>query len=293
MRISTLLKRNRPTVSFEFFPPKTEIGRDSLLRVIGRLAQVSPDFVSVTYGAGGATRVLSFDTCCQVQASTDAQVMAHLTCVHHTREEIATITDQLWDVGIENIMALRGDRPKDSNTDLAFGDFSFGKELIGFLKTRHDFCLGGGCYPEGHTETPDIALGIEHLREKVDAGCEFLVTQVFFDNASYFRFMELLGKAGVDTPVIPGIMPITGFAQLDKFENQFGVRLPNKLRERVAESEGDEDAIRKIGVEWATEQCRALIGGGAPGIHFYTLNKSLSTVEVCKDLGLTGASNVV
>ncbi len=154
MRISNLLKRDRPTVSFEFFPPKTEVGRDSLLRVIGRLAQVSPDFVSVTYGAGGATRVLSFDTCCQVQASTDAQVMAHLTCVNHTKEEIANITDQLWEVGIENIMALRGDRPKDSDPELAFGDFSYGKDLIGFLEDPSQLLLGRRLLPgRARTET--------------------------------------------------------------------------------------------------------------------------------------------
>ncbi len=280
-------------MSFEFFPTKTEAGREALLRVIDRLTPIGPDFVSVTYGAGGSTRNLSLDACQAIKSHTKGEVMAHLTGLCHTADEMATISDQLWESGIENIMTLRGDRPKDLAEDATLGDFPYAKNLMTFLKERHDFCLGGACYPEGHKETPDLITGVEHIKEKIDAGCEFLVTQMFFENDGYFRFIELLRHAGVDVPVIPGIMPITGFAQLDKFENQFGVRLPARLKERVRKHEGDEEAIGKVGIEWSAEQCQALLSGGAPGIHFYTLNKSSATVKVCLAMGISGHNSAL
>jgi methylenetetrahydrofolate reductase (NADPH) len=215
--------------------------------------------------------------------------MAHLTGLCHTTQEIESIADQLWEAGIRNIMALRGDRPKDATVAQTVGDFNFAQQLISFLAEQHDFCLGGACYPEGHKETRDIQKGIEHLKLKIDAGCEFLVTQMFFENENYFRFVEQLRTAGLEIPVIPGIMPITGFAQIDKFENQFGVHLPHSLKERVRAHEGDEEAISQVGVDWSAEQCQALLDGGAPGIHFYTLNKSSATVNVCLAMGLKGS----
>ena len=288
MRISQILERKSPSVSFEFFPPKTELGKESLVRVIGRLSQISPDFVSVTYGAGGSTRDLGLELCREIKGAIDGEVMAHLTCLCHSASELGSIGDQLWDSGIENIMALRGDQPKEAKHDESFGDFRYAKDLMAFLKARHSYCLGGACYPEGHKETPDIRIGIEHLKEKIATGCEFLVTQMFFDKESYFRFMDLLELSGVDVPVIPGIMPITAFAQLDKFENQFGVKLPKELRNAVQSSECDEAAIEQIGIDWSASQCQALIDGGAPGIHFYTLNRSSATVRVCLAMGLSG-----
>jgi len=289
MRISDQLGRGRPTVSFEFFPPKTEVGRAALIEVIDHLSPIGPDFVSVTYGAGGSTRALSFETCRQVKEHTAGHVMAHLTCVGHTHDEIAAIGDKLWDAGIVNIMALRGDRPKGVEPGSEVGDFVHAKDLMSSLVSRHDFCLGGACFPEGHAETPDIRVGIEHLKQKIDSGCKFLVTQMFFNNGSYFRFIEELQRANVEIPVIPGIMPITGFSQLDKFENQFGVQLPLELKQQVSASEQDEHSIEQIGVDWAAGQCRSLLAGGAPGIHFYTLNRSPSTVKVCDLLGLVGS----
>jgi len=293
MRISQILGEGRPTVSFEFFPPKTDVGRDSLLRVIGKLAVVSPDFVSVTYGAGGSTRALGIELCREIKRNIEGEVMAHLTCVCHSCEEIEDIADQLWQSNIINIMALRGDRPKGADSPEAFRGFRFANDIMSFLKARHDFCLGGACYPEGHKETPDVQLGIEHLKGKISSGCEFLVTQMFFENESYFRFRDLLHSAGIDVPVIPGIMPITGFSQLDKFENQFGVRLPAGLREAVQEHEDDEAVIEQIGIDWSAAQCRALLNEGAPGIHFYTLNKSSSTVKVCAQMGLMHSAPAV
>jgi len=290
MRISTLLKGEKPTISFEFFPPKTDAGRESLIRAIERLAVISPDFVSVTYGAGGSTRALSFDLCKEIKGHVAGEVMSHLTSMCHTKEDIGEIGDLLWGSGIVNIMALRGDMPKNLEADSVFSDFQYAKDMISFLKSSHDFCLGGACFPEGHKETPDIKVGIEHLRQKIDSGCEFLVTQMFFDNDGYFRFVNAMRDAGINVPVIPGIMPITGFAQLDKFEQQFGVQLPSKLRDMVKSKEGDEDAIEQTGIEWSAQQCRELLDKGAPGIHFYTLNKSASTIRVCVEMGLSGRS---
>ena len=290
MRISSIFGGDVPSVSFEFFPPKTDEARAALLETVDHLAQISPDFVSMTYGAGGSTRTLSLDAAEKLQSHTKAAVMSHLTGVCHTREEIAAVADHLWNLGIVNIMSLRGDRPQGSEHENPFSSFPYAKDLIEFLLSRHDFCIGSGCYPEGHLENPNLAVGIEHLKQKIDAGCDFLVTQMFLDNESYFKYVDLTTSAGIKIPIVPGIMPVTGFSQLGKFESKFGVRLPAQLRERVEKFEGDKSAIEQIGIEWAADQCRGLIAGGAPGIHFYTLNKSPSTVEVCNVLGLKGKS---
>ena len=289
MRISSLFN-GQSTVSFEFYPPKTDTARESLLDAIDHLSVIGPDFVSMTYGAGGSTRSLSLQAAEQIKGRTSAEVMSHLTGVCHTREEIASIADQLWNLGIQNVMALRGDRPQDTDLEDPFSAFPFSKDLIPFLKDRHPFCVGSGCYPEGHLETPDLAIGIDHLKQKVDAGCDFLVTQMFLDNASYFGFVDKAHAAGVTVPILPGIMPVTGFSQLEKFESKFGVKLPKDLRDRVQSHEGDKAGIEQIGIDWATDQCRELLDGGAPGIHFYTLNKSLATVQVCDLLKLKGRS---
>ncbi len=292
MRIADLLKRGTPTVSFEFFPPKTDTGRDALLRAIDRLRQISPDFVSVTYGAGGSTRELSFELCKTVRKHVQGEVMSHLTSMCHSGAEIDEIAQLLWEAGIVNIMALRGDKPKALADTEIFNEFGYAKDMMAFLTARHRFCLGGACYPEGHKETPDIDKGIEHLQQKIDGGCEFLVTQMFFDNAAYFRFVDRARQAGIGVPIVPGIMPITGFAQIDKFENQFGVRLPAALRDEVLAHDGDEDAITEIGIAWSARQCRELLDGCAPGLHFYTLNRSAATLKVCLALGVSGSPAV-
>ncbi len=291
MRISNLLGGTSPTLSFEFFPPKTDVGRESLLRAIDRLSQVKPDFVSVTYGAGGSTRELSFEICREIMPHIAGEVMSHLTCMGHSKAEIGEIAELLWESGIVNIMALRGDPPKDGVDPNFVAEFEFAQDLMAFLTAHHKFCLGGGCYPEGHPMTPDIAEGIEHLKFKMDAGCEFLVTNVFFDNDSYFQFVDMAKRAGVNVPILPGIMPITGFDQLDRFEHRFGVRIPTALRSSVSAHEGDEAAVGQAGIDWAIEQCRQLLAAGAPGIHFYTLNKSISTLKICLELGLTGTGS--
>lgn len=289
MQISSLFD-GRSTVSFEFYPPKTDMARTALLETIDHLAPIGPDFVSMTYGAGGSTRTVSIGAAAQISKRTPAAVMSHLTGVCHTRDEIAAIADQLWSLGIQNLMALRGDLPQDSEVSDPFASFRYSKDLIPFLKSVHPFCIGSGCYPEGHLETPDIQVGIEHLKEKVDAGCDFLVTQMFLSNKSYFDFVDRTTAAGIAVPILPGIMPVTGFSQLEKFESKFGVKLPKELWDRVKEHGDDKVAIEQIGVEWAAEQCKELLDAGAPGIHFYTLNKSLATIRVCDLLNLKGRS---
>jgi len=288
MTISEILNAAPLTLSFEFFPPKTEAGETLLTAAVKRLAAVNPSFISVTYGAGGSTQNKSLQICGALTRQAAFPVMAHLTGICHTRDEVAEITDAFWDAGLRNIMALRGDRPRNAPDWAPIeGGFTYAKDLIAFLKSQHSFCIGGACYPEGHTETPDISLGVQHAREKVDAGAEFLVTQMFFENARYFDFVESLRAAGVTVPVIPGIMPVTGFAQIERFETQFGACLPAELREKLLTYEGDEIAVGKVGLEWSVQQCQALLDGGAPGIHFYTLNKSKATVQVCEQLDLT------
>jgi methylenetetrahydrofolate reductase (NADPH) len=283
MRVLDCFPPNRFAISFEFFPPKTEDGRASLLTAVERLCSISPNFISVTYGAGGGTRGLTLDLCQDIRTKAGCAVMAHLTSIGHTKEELADISDRLWEGGIRNIMALRGDQPRSvANWTPVDNGLPFAKDLIAFLKDRHPFCVGGACYPEGHKETPSIEESAGHAKEKVDAGCDFLVTQMFFDNASYFRFRDLLTANGVSVPLIPGIMPLTAVSQLDKFESQFGVVLPPELRAEVLKLEGDTAAIEEVGVAWATRQCEELVQGGVPGIHFYTLNRSPATVRVCE-----------
>jgi methylenetetrahydrofolate reductase (NADPH) len=290
MYISDFLGKGRLSVSFEYFPPKSDVARQQLMESIHRLKSVKPDFVSVTYGAGGSTRYQTLNLCQEIQSDIDGLVMAHLTAVSQTKADISGLAEGFWNAGIVNIMALRGDRPKSGDTSRWDDrEFPFAKNLMTHLKSLHPFCLGGACYPEGHSETSSIDIGIDHLKQKIDSGCDFLVTQMFFNNDSYFRFVDRLRARGIDVPVLPGIMPITGSAQIEKFEKQFGATLPDALKDSIRKIEEDERSLEEFGVAWSTEQCRALIDGGVPGIHFYTLNKSSATLRICENLQLAVA----
>jgi methylenetetrahydrofolate reductase (NADPH) len=284
MRISDLLAAGRPTCSFEFFPPKTPAGVESLFATIADLRELEPSFVSVTYGAGGSTRDLTIDLVTRIKRETGIEAMAHLTCVGHGREEIRATLTRLAAGGIENIMALRGDPPKGT-TEFARHDdgFGYGSELIAFIKgdPAFDFCLGGGCYPEIHVECDSAERDLANLATKVAAGAEFLVTQLFFDNASYFHFVACARSAGITVPIIPGIMPVTN--NLERLE-RFGAKIPPALRARIAACP-DEAAVLAAGIDWATDQCRELLERGAPGLHFYTLNRSRSTATIVRNLG--------
>lgn len=284
MRIADILAEGRPTCSFEFFPPKSPAGVDALFATIADLRELAPSFVSVTYGAGGSTRDLTIDLVTRIKRETGIEAMAHLTCVGHGREEIREVLTRLAAGGIENIMALRGDPPKGSTTFERHAEgFGFGSELIAFIKNdpEFDFCLGGGCYPEIHIECDSAERDLVNLKLKSEAGVDFLVTQLFFDNQTYFHFVECARAAGITVPIVPGIMPVTN--NLERLE-RFGAKIPDELRAMIADCP-DEAAVVAAGIEWSTKQCRELLQQGAPGLHFYTLNKSRSTAHIVRNLG--------
>jgi len=274
-----------PTVSFEFFPPKTPEAEQRLFETVGRLAPLAPTFVSVTYGAGGTTRRLTIDIVRRIKREIGMEAMAHLTCVGHTSDELAEILDLLTAAGIENVLALRGDPPRGSDTFAAVpGGFAHAGELAAFIRSRWRVCVGGAAYPETHPEAPDAETDLRHLKAKVDAGAEFLVTQLFFDPAQYFSFAARARAMGITVPIVPGIMPVTSVSQIERFTTMCGARIPDRLRERLERVREDDDAVAGVGIAWAVEQCRALLHGGAPGLHFYTLNRSHSTSEIVRTL---------
>ena len=278
MRIRDRLQAAKPAFSFEFFPPKTPEAVERLYATAAQLRALDPTFVSVTYGAGGSTRELTVELVTRLKSDLGLEAMAHLTCVGHTRDELAHVLDRLADAGIENVLALRGDPPRGATSFVRpEGGFGYAQELTRFVKARYAFCVGGAAYPETHVEASDPEEDLRHLKEKVDSGAEFLITQLFFDPDDYFRFVQRARAIGIDVPIIPGIMPVTNVAQLQRFTSMCGARIPPALRDLLDRVKDDDTAVVAVGVEWARDQCRRLLAGGAPGIHFYTLNRSHSS----------------
>jgi methylenetetrahydrofolate reductase (NADPH) len=286
MRISDLLGRNDPVFSFEFFPPKTAAGEQSLYQTIERLRELQPTFVSVTYGAGGSTRDKTLELVRRIKHEIGIEAMAHLTCVGAGRDEIVAVLERLAATGIENVLVLRGDPPRDQAAFVRpVHGFGFAAELVQFIGERgFEFCLGGACYPEGHVECRDRERDLTHLKHKVDCGLQFVITQLFFDNADYFAFVKRARARGIVVPIIPGIMPITNLGQIERFTAMCGARIPDNLRARLEAVRDDDAAVRIVGVDHATAQCRDLLHGGAPGIHFYTLNQSTATRAIFERL---------
>lgn len=287
MKIVDALRGPEPAFSFEFFPPKDEEGVAHLFETIAELRQYAPTYVSVTYGAGGSTRNLTVELVRRIKSQLGIEAMAHLTCVGATQSELQVVLDSLRDAGIENVLPLRGDPPKGqgvfSRTEGGFGNAS---ELAAFIRGAYDFCLAGACYPEKHPEATSAQVDLEHLKTKVDAGVDFLITQLFFDNADYFRFAEQAARTGISLPIVAGIMPITNVAQIKRFTQICGTSIPRALLTRLENVE-DPARVRAIGVEHATTQCEELLRQGVPGIHFYTLNRSLATREILDNLRQT------
>ena len=285
MRIRQLLATGRPCFSFEFFPPKTDAGLDLLRQSIASLRDLKPTFVSVTYGAGGSTRDRTIDLVSEIQASHGIDVMAHLTCVGSDRAELQQVLSRLAAARIENVLALRGDPPKGADTFTpAPGGFQYANELAAFIRAEFpQFGIGGACYPEGHVEcvaadgVRDLDADLRHLAHKVDAGADFLVTQLFFDNQKYFDFTARARAAGIGVPIVPGIMPITNVEQVRRFTSMCGASIPQSLLDELDRLKDSDDAVLSLGVAYATAQCLDLLQRGAPGIHFYTLNKSSAT----------------
>lgn len=288
MKIRDILQQKR-TVSCEFFPPREEDGIPAVFRAIDRISAYNPDFISVTYGAGGSTRDFTERITMQVKQETDLEVMAHLTCVAQTREEVHNVLERLDEAGVENVIALRGDPPRgQENFVAAEGGFGHATELIDHIRANFDFGLAAACYPEGHTESPDLDSDIRFAREKVDRGADFLITQLFYDNRYFFEFMERAQRAGIDVPVIPGILPILNTAQIRRFTSLCGATIPPDLDNKLDRFAEDDNAVRDLGVEYASRQVEELWENGAPGVHFYVLNRSYSVSRILANLNLPG-----
>lgn len=279
MRIADILT-GPPTFSFEFFPPKDEEGAEVLRQTINDLSPLSPSYVSVTYGAGGSTRRRTVDLVKKIKYESGIEAMAHLTCVGASRDEIDEVLAELKASGVHNILALRGDPPKDSNGFVPAADgFAHANELIAFIRSRYDFCLGGACYPEKHPEAQSMEEDLANLKRKVDDGAQFLVTQLFFDNDRFFRFRDQAVAQGIHVPIIAGILPILSLPQLS-FASKNGVTLPAVLQAQLDAAKDDPAEIRRIGVEHAWQQSQNLLEQGVAGIHFYTFNRSRATREI-------------
>lgn len=278
MKIRDILKNGRPTVSFEFFPPKDDIGFADLYRTIEALRPLGPSYVSVTYGAGGSTRRKTVELVNRIKTDIGIESMAHLTCVGATREEIQGVLDELLAAGMDNVLALRGDPPKGETQFVpTLGGFHYANELVELIRGRYPFSIGAACYPEKHPEAPDAASDLENLKRKVDAGVDFLITQLFFDNADFFRFRDRAAAAGIGVPILAGIMPIVGASQVKRMTQMCGARIPAGLLSKIDAVEDDAEAVRQVGMYHATRQCEELIAAGVAGIHFYTLNRSTAT----------------
>jgi methylenetetrahydrofolate reductase (NADPH) len=293
MRIADRLRNGPPCFSFEFFPPKSEDGVAQLFTTLKELADLKPGFVSVTYGAGGSTRQLTIELTSAIKRETGIEAMAHLTCVGHDRTELAEILERLKSAGVANVLALRGDPPKDQTTFTPAPDgFSHGNQLMQFARARgYDFCLGGACYPEAHLESEGIDDEIEHTRRKVADGADFLITQLFFDNAFYFHFVERARKAGITCPIVPGLMPITNIAQIERITRMCGATVPMRLRLALEKRKDDPEAVLQLGVAHATLQAADLLANGAPGVHFYTLNRSRASRMIVTALQVQHAAD--
>lgn len=284
--ISELFEQKRTVRSLEFFPPKDDAGVGVLRAAAETLRRMRPDFVSVTYGAGGTTRDRTAQVSAMLRADFGFTVMPHLTCVGHSRAELGAIADRIHDGGFRNVMALRGDPPKgEDEFQVAADGLRYASELVTLLRKRHpDFCLGVAGYPEKHPEAPSVGADLENLRRKVDAGAAFVTTQLFFDNTVYFRFVEKCRAAGMTVPILPGIMPVVSLKQIQRFTRMCGASLPPSLVTRLEAASEQSDVLEAIGIDWALAQIRGLLENGAPGYHLYILNRARGALALTAGL---------
>jgi len=296
MHVADIFERDSMTFSFEFFPPRTDAGWDALFRRIADFEALAPSFVSVTYGAGGSTRQLTHDLVVRLKDSTHLDPVPHLTCVCHSRQEIAAILERYAARGISSIMALHGDPPRAvPDYDRSHDEFQYAIDLVSAIvefnrrgehPDRRGFGIGVAGFPEGHPDTPNMLQEMDYLKAKVDAGADYVCTQMFFDNRMFYDWVERCRLAGITVPLVAGIMPITSIGTLRRMaELSGGTRFPAPLLKQVLRCGDDEDAVRRVGIHWATEQCRDLIDRGVSGIHFYTLNQSDATRQIYEALG--------
>jgi len=285
MRIDAVLASHRPAFSFEFFPPRTDDGVRSLFTTVAQLRELDPSFVSVTYGAMGSTRTRTVELVTRIRRELEIEPMAHFTCVGATRDELHEVLDTIRDAGLDNVLALRGDPPNGTGQfEPVAGGLAHGSDLVALISEHYSFCVGAACYPEKHIESDRLEDDLHFARVKVDNGARFLITQLFFDNRLYFDFVVRARAAGIDVPIIPGIMPITNVEQIKRFVSKIGASIPQALLDALHSREDDPDAVLQLGVAWSTLQCSELLAGGAPGIHFYTLNRSPATRAIVSAL---------
>lgn len=294
MKVIDILESKKTTLSFEFFPPKTETGFANLFETIQNLEYLSPSYVSVTYGAGGSTRENTINLAKRIQNETKHTVVAHLTCVGHSKDDIRKILDDYLTNGIENILALRGDTPKNMpNFQPAENGFAYAGELVKFIKENYpQICVAVAGFPEGHPDTPNRLSEIDNLKWKIDNGADYICTQLFFDNRDFYDFCERCEIAGINVPIIAGIMPITSVANMKKIsELSLGAKIPAKLQKAIFRAEND-DYVENVGVHWAAQQVNDLIENNVRGIHFYTLNKFEQIHKICESIGITSSKQL-
>lgn len=289
MRIPELYARPEPTISFEFFPPKTREEEEALFQeTVPALQRLNPSFISVTYGAGGGTRDQTLRIVDRLRRQCGIESMAHLTCVGANRDLISSVLDQAHQLGIENILALRGDPPKGQSTFQAVeGGFCYAVDLLRFVKARNSFAVGAACYPEGHVECPDKHLDWDRSAAKVEAGAEFLITQLFYDARDFLEFEDYLrNQRQIRVPIIPGILPFLSTPQIKRFTTLCGSKLPEAVLRKLEAYGNNHESVRQLGVEVCTSICRQLLDHGVPGLHIYCLNRVPSSVELLRNLGL-------
>jgi len=284
--ISDFFAQKRPLRSIEFFPPRDESGVEVLRTAATSLKRMNPDFVSVTYGAGGTTRDRTAQVSAMLKHELGFTVMPHLTCVGHSRVELGDIADRIYAGGFRNIMTLRGDPPKGSTEfNVATDGLRNASELVELLKARQpELCLGVAGYPERHPEAPSLDVDLTHLKRKVDAGADFITTQLFFDNTLYYRFVERCRAVGITVPIVPGIMPVLSLKQIQRFTQMCGASLPKQLITRLEVAAEDTDVVETIGIDWALTQIRGLLANGAPGYHLYILNRAKGALALAAGL---------
>jgi methylenetetrahydrofolate reductase (NADPH) len=286
MKIIDTLASGRRTISFEFFPPKTDEGFEDLFGAIEALRPLAPDYVSVTYGAGGSTRRKTVDLVTRIKNEIGIEAMAHLTCVGSTREEIAEVLETLEKGGIQNVLPLRGDPPRGETTFKPTpGGFAYANELVEYIRSgSHSFCLAGACYPEKHPDAASAEVDLDNLRRKVDAGVDFLITNMFFANDDFYRFRDRAVAVGISVPIVAGIMPIRNVNSIKRITQLCGASIPAVLLRKIEAVEDDDEAVAQIGMYHAVRQCEGLLDQGVAGLHFYTLNRSTATRAIVQEI---------
>lgn len=288
MRIDQLFTAGRPLLSFEFFPPKNDEGQILLWKAIEELKPLAPSFISITRTGGGAVPTLELTA--RIQDELGFLAMSHLTCAGYTQDEIADLLDKAWESGIRNILALRGDAaPGQTTFSVTEGGFANATDLVKFTRERHDFCVGVAGYPEGHPQCLNLTRDVEYMKLKAENGADFVITQLFFDNADFYRWRDMMHGLGIEMPILAGIMPILNVAQTKRFVGMCGAKIPHPLLLQLESLESDPASVHAAGVEYAINQCEDLVANGVDGLHFYTLNRSKATALIGQALSLKSA----